>query len=170
MSIKTIIKFKQICDHLSIDLKIQEDFEKRLIIQKVFYFLNKMGLELNTKFNFYKYGPYSPDLTDIYYSLAEIPEETYQTLPEIELKEEELEILQRVKNLYVNWGKDLKKFEFLASVLYIYKDMYIKNKDNEKIKNVIMKLKPDLFTKYNFEEILEELRKEGFIEEYIKQY
>jgi uncharacterized protein YwgA len=170
MSIQTIIKFKQICDHLNIDLKIEEDFKKRLIIQKLFYFLTKMGLDLNIKFNFYKYGPYSPDLTDIYYSLIDIPQEIYKTLPNIELKENEREILQQMKALYSNWSIDLKRFEFLASVLYIYKDMYIKDKSREKIEAVVKKLKPKLFKKYNLEETLDELKKEGFIEEFIKQY
>jgi len=169
MSIKTIIKFKQICDYLNIDLKIG-GFEKRLVLQKIFYLLKKKGLDIDTKFNFYKYGPYSPDLTDIYYSLLDVSEDIFQSLPNIELRKEEREILNRMQEIYSKWGKDLKKFEFYASVLYIYKDMYIKDKNNERIKEVVKKLKPDLFKKYNFEEILDELVKEGFIEQFINQF
>ncbi|MBY8981766.1 MAG: hypothetical protein KGD57_02380 [Candidatus Lokiarchaeota archaeon] len=163
MTIKNIIKFKKICDLLNIETNAKEDFYQRLILQKLFYFLQKLGLDLEIKYNFYKYGPYSPDLTDIYYTIMELSEQDFNYFPEIKLTDEEMKIINKLNNIYIKWGNNIDKLEFYASVLYIYTDMYVKNQNKECIKKIVNNFKPKLYIKFNFEEVLEELKVQGFL-------
>jgi len=163
LSVINIIKFKKICDFLGIETEAKEDFTKRLVLQKLFYFIQKLGIDLDIKYNFYKYGPYSPDLTDIYYSVMNLTKQEFNYFPDITFTKQERIIIDKLNNIYKKWGNDIDKLEFYASVLYIYKDMYIKNTDKEGVKKVVNKLKPKLFSKFNFEEVLEELKFQGFL-------
>jgi len=163
LSIQRIVKFKKICDILEIETKGSDDFERRLVIQKMFYFLQKLGLDLEIKYNFYKFGPYSPDLTDIYYSIINLNQQNLDYFPDIEFSNKEKEILNKLKKIFQNWGKDIKELEFYASVLYIYEDMYIRNQNQQKLIQVIKKLKPDLFKAFNVEKTIEDLKEQGLL-------
>ena len=164
MTIANIIKFKQIKDKLKLDLKSKNDFESRFFIQKTFYFLCKLGIDLDIKFNFYAYGPYSQDLTDFLLTVQKFPVKELENLSNYELTNEEETILQKVKSILKNWGGDLRKLELYASVLYILKDMYIKDRNMEKVKETLKKLKPDLFEDKKFQQAIEDLLNEGLID------
>jgi len=59
MNIK-IFKFLKICEELNLKdkfINLNDNFNTRLLIQKAFYFLTKLGFPFRIKFNFYKYGP-----------------------------------------------------------------------------------------------------------------
>lgn len=163
MSIQKIIKFKKICDFLEIETKGSDDFERRLIIQKLFYFLQKLGLDLEIKYNFYKYGPYSPDLTDMYYSVLNLNQQNLDHFPDIEFSTKEKEIIDKLKNIFQYWGKNIRELEFYASVLYICEDMYIKNQNKQKLFQVIKKFKPELFKRFNIDKTIEDLKKQGLL-------
>ncbi|MBN1215256.1 MAG: hypothetical protein JXA99_07400 [Candidatus Lokiarchaeota archaeon] len=163
MSIDNIIKFKKICDLLNINTNAKEDFSKRLVLQKLFYLLQKLGLNLEIKYNFYKYGPYSSDLTDIYYTIMNLSQKDFNYFPEVSFSEEELNIIHKLNTIYQEWGNNIDKLEFYTSVLYIYTDMYLKNQNKDCIKKIVNKYKPRLFIKYNFDEVLEDLKIQGFL-------
>ena len=161
MTIDSIIKFKGICDKLSLDIKSKDDFDKRFLIQKIFYFLKVLGIDFDFKYNFFKYGPYSEYLTDHYYSILEIPEGELEKLPKITINEKEEELLKKAKNILNKWGNDFEKLEFYSSVLYVLKDMYIKDRNPEKVEKVLEQLKPDLFKKFVYKKVVKELMTEG---------
>lgn len=165
MTLTSIIKFNEICKKLDIDIKKEEDnFDKRILIQKIFYFLSKQGINLDVKYNFYKFGPYSSELTDYYYTLMEYNNAEISKIHKIEFdKEEELKI-KKIKALFLKWKKDLVFLEFLASFLFIFKDMYIKDKNTEKIKETLKYLKPEIFNEKIYQKVQNELREEGLIE------
>ena len=48
-------------------------FDTRLRIQKYVFVAQRLGLGTTYRYNRYRYGPYSPGLTDDYYRLAENP-------------------------------------------------------------------------------------------------
>lgn len=164
MSIQKIVKFKKICDILEIETKGSDDFERRLIIQKMFYFLQKLGLDLDIKYNFYKYGPYSPDLTDMYYSVLNLNRQKLEYFPDIDFSQKENEILIKLKKIFQLWGGNIKELEFYASVLYIYEDMYIKDQNKQKLIQVVRKFKPDLFRAFDIEKALRDLKTQGLLE------
>lgn len=49
------------------DPSYKSNFSSRIILQKLSYICQKMGLETNYSFNFYIHGPYSISLTNDYY-------------------------------------------------------------------------------------------------------
>lgn len=48
----------------------QNDFDKRLILQKAIYLLQAFGLNIGYRYSWYLRGPYCPDLTKVAYSVA----------------------------------------------------------------------------------------------------
>lgn len=167
MSFDQIIKFKKICEMLGITLKEKDNFNKRFLIQKTFYFGIKLGIDLDLKFEFYKYGPYSSYLTDIYYSVLEIPEDALEGLSNIHITSEEIKIIEILKRILNKWKSNLKKLEYYASLLYVFEDMYIKNQNLERVQETIKKLKPALYKNMDFKHAIRELQSEGFIEKLI---
>ncbi len=161
-----IIKFIRILNELGLNQelkKLDKDFNQRFLIQKIFYFLEKYGLNLKLKFNFYKYGPYSPYLADLYYKASKISEEKIEELSRYKFNEKEQEILKKGKNLLDKWGIDQKKFEFYSSFLYLYEDIYFKNWSMDKIRLKLSIYKPKLFDSFKFNEVLNDLKSVGLI-------
>jgi len=50
--------------------RAEEEFEKRLPLQKYVFLARRLGLDLGYRFTLYLYGPYSPALANDYYELA----------------------------------------------------------------------------------------------------
>ncbi|MFZ2196989.1 MAG: hypothetical protein WAV13_04585, partial [Thermodesulfovibrionales bacterium] len=46
-----------------------DNFDNRLILQKRFYLLQKFGVDLGYRYNWYAHGPYCPTLTEDAYRL-----------------------------------------------------------------------------------------------------
>jgi len=117
---KNLAKFIQVYEVLGLNKKIKEsdkDFDKRLIIQKSFYFLIKLGFNINLKYNFFKYGPYSPSLADLYYKSLEIYGEEISHFPKIEFNNTEIKILKILRNILEKWDYNPKKLEYYSSLL-----------------------------------------------------
>ena len=158
---ENIIKFIKICEELNLKVKIKDvdkDFNLRLVFQKNFYFLIKLGFPFKIRYNYYKYGPYSPGLAEIYYKSMEISKEDLNHYTEIEFTDNEKQKIEVCKEILNQLGDDHEKLEYFASVLYIYDDMYFKNWSKDSVQNEISRLKPKLFEKFGFEEVLEELK------------
>ena len=165
MTLESIVKFKEICKKLDLDISKEKDnFEKRTFMQRIFYLLNKQGINLDVKYNFYKIGPYSLDLTDYYYALMEYSDEDVNRIYRVNLTKKEEMAIMRVKGLIHAWKKDLTFLEFVVSLLFIIKDMYIKEKDNQKIKEVLASLRSEIHEESLYQKAREVLEKEGLIE------
>lgn len=125
--------------------------------------MKKSGIHLDTEFNFYKYGPYSPNLTNLYYTVLNSEEKELKKLPDAELTDEEKEIIKKFKRNLNKWASNAKILEFYTSLLFISRDMYIQNKNKEKIKTILKNYKPSLFTEKLFSEAYDYLEAEGLI-------
>jgi len=61
------LKVKSCLAALNYSCLSSDDFQDKLVIQKIVYLLQMKGIKFNYSFNLYVRGPYSPDLTkDIY--------------------------------------------------------------------------------------------------------
>lgn len=157
MSIKTkVIQFNQIIKNLDLDASISS-FNDRKRIQKIFYFLKKLGLNFDIEYKWYIYGPYSNQLTEIYFQAEDLDEDT--DLSSISLDEKDLENIKKVNTILVDIN-DHEKLEYYASILFIWKDMVFirKKKDESTIKETIRELKPELYSKYSYKEAVEYLK------------
>lgn len=163
MIIAQLGKFKQICDELEIDFKKKDTFTQRIFIQKFFYFLSKLGLDLKSKYEFFSHGPYSSQISDMYDTLLRISEKDLELLPNGVISEPENTRVQKTKILIERWGNDMKSLELYSSILYINNDMYIKDKNKKEIMKIMKSLKPNLYTDKTFEKAYNELVTEGLI-------
>ena len=101
------------------DIK-NDSFTNRLICQKKIYLLQSLGTNIGYSYNWYKRGPYSPDLTEyVYENLSELRElnlSDYSLSDESIHNEEIVEKLAEDKpdGLSLEWW-----YELLASLAYI---------------------------------------------------
>jgi hypothetical protein len=100
----------------------------------------------------------------MYYSVLNLNRQKLDYFPDIDFSPKENEILSKVKKIFQLWGKNIKELEFYASVLYIYKDMYIKDQNKRKLIQVVRKFKPDLFRTFDIEKTLRDLKSQGLLE------
>ncbi|MHA1253193.1 MAG: hypothetical protein ACTSRP_24650, partial [Candidatus Helarchaeota archaeon] len=144
-------------------INLNDNFNTRLLIQKAFYFLTKLGFPFRIKFNFYKYGPYSPELAELYYRSTELAKNSVDNYFKIEFTKEEMQKLKGCKEIINQWGNNPEKLEYYASVLFVYDDMYFSNWNENLVKEKIAALKPELFKKFEFKEVLRELKQFNLI-------
>lgn len=158
---KNIMKFIQVLNKLGLsdfNDRLELDFDKRLLIQKVFYFLIKFGFDFKLKYNFYKYGPYSSELADIYYESSEFINMKLHENSEYHFSNNDKIALNRVKSLLDKWGKNTQIWEYSSSILFIYEDMYFRKWNIESVKAKIAREKYELFDRFEFKSVLQELK------------
>ncbi len=153
-----ITRFILICENLKIDPSISS-FIDRKRFQKIFYLLKKFGLDFNISYTWHKHGPYSPQLTEIYYQV-----ESFKKLEEnIEspLNEKDRYILEYSKPFFTPIIDEAEKLEYYASILFIKHDMifFDSNKNEETIENKVAKLKSNLYNPQSYKEALKILKK-----------
>ncbi len=163
---KDIIKFIQVQIELGLsdsNNRLELDFDKRLLIQKVFYFLIKLGFDFKLKYNFYKYGPYSPELADIYFESSEFKSMKIHETSEYHFSNNDKTALNLLKSLMDKWGENTQIWEYYSSLLYIHEDMYFRKWNIESVKAKIAREKYELFDRFKFESVLQELKELGLI-------
>ena len=167
---ENIIRFIKICEEFGLKENIKnldKDFKLRLKFQKLFYFSFKLGFPIKLKYKFYRYGLYSFDLAEIYYESVEISKKDFrQYINKIQFTKDEKEKIEVLKEISDAWSDDIEKLEYYSSVLYIYDDMYFKDWSKEKVKNKVLELKPDLFNKFNSDDVLDQLKGFGLIQKH----
>ena len=135
---------------LGIDIDVST-FSKRLILQKIVYFLQEAGNHLGYSFGWYIHGPYSPDLTSDLYSVVGILDKGIipKNFEVGMLSEREKDGINKVKKLMQRIGeisqseKDkVKWLELLASLHYVLKYMNYKYCSYSEVKGYLRKLKP----------------------------
>ncbi|MCP6718601.1 MAG: hypothetical protein KJI71_00030 [Patescibacteria group bacterium] len=163
---KTIFKFIQVQNKLGLsDLndRLELDFDKRLLIQKVFYFLIKLGFDFKLKYNFYKYGPYSRELADIYFESSEFISMKIHENSEYHFSSNDEFALTKLKSLLEKWGENTQIWEYYSSLLFIHEDMYFRIWNIENVKAKIAREKHELFDRFKFDSVLQELKELGLI-------
>jgi uncharacterized protein YwgA len=99
-----------------------ESFDNRIKLQKLIYILSFYGVQFNYNFTWWKYGPYSPKLTDDGYAVDE-REIIIPTDHELKIAEK----LKKGKEII----KDSRKAELVASYLYLEQHIHNRSSDDE---------------------------------------
>ena len=133
-------------------------FEGRVIFQKTIYFMQVFGINFGYSFNWYIYGPYSPELTKDGYRLKE--EKILEKVPKLKFVNPELEDKFNKFLDFISKKKSAKWLELLASIHFLVQLLTKKGKNE--IMKIILK-KQTHFTKEDFEEAWGYLKKEGLI-------
>jgi uncharacterized protein YwgA len=133
----------------------------RIICQKTVYLLQKFGIDLSYKFDWYIYGPYSKDLADESYAIAC----DYADAVPIRFADNLVE--QRFRD-YLNFLEPIKddsyKIELVASIIMLYECGLKREEIREKIREKHTYFK-DTMHEYNSEffDMWEYSRKNGFV-------
>ena len=149
-----IHKFILICNKLSIDSYLST-FSYRKRIQKIFYILKKFGLDFRIRYNWYRHGPYSPKLADIYYQVNDIQNKS-EIIKNKSLSKSDLTIIEKAKPFIDDINDSTDQLEYYASILFIMNDMIFttleKNDKNIEVKT--MQLKPHLYSPETYKEAI----------------
>ena len=156
-----INRFIQFCRYLELDTSISS-MADRIRLQKIFYILKNFNLDLNLKFTWYKHGPYSTHLADIYYYVNEHPSILSSDL---NLSNTEILNLEKSKEFLGPIIDDTDLLEFYASILFVYKDMVFRKDERNQItyENKIKYSKLGLYNMFNYKESLTRLQRYGLI-------
>lgn len=122
---KIALLFKMMCENYN-----GTDVLGKKAAQKIFYFFERAGIDLNLRYGIHYYGPYSAKLDDAMYELEsegyltiDISKKTHvinygtENVSESILNPEEREIAERTLNLF--GGKSPMELEALSTMDYI---------------------------------------------------
>lgn len=157
--------------------KYPEEFSTRVIIQKILYLLthgaSSPKINLSYNWNFYLYGPYSPEIAQMIYHMNDVWEEISNKV--VELDRFELKCIEHFKEFKKNLNRiqekdrDLSKltdselFEVLATLVYFAGHI---SENEGKIQEKFSTFKPELckkMSKESFNQIFSLLSKYAYI-------
>jgi len=136
-----VSRFIHICNDLGLDYSISYLYQRKRV-QKIFYILRQFGLKFDVSFNWYKHGPYSPELSDIYYQAQDFKTSNF------ELLERDFQTIEKARPFIEKLKYHNKKLEYYASILFVIKDMifFDSEKNDSSIEKKIRELKPTLYS------------------------
>jgi uncharacterized protein YwgA len=95
-----------------------ETFSERKKVQKAVYLLDKtFGLNFDYSYNWYLYGPYSPEVTQIIFRVLQ--DKTHNPVNTNILQEEEIKKIKRMKEFLGSDIQSTDQLELLASVQFL---------------------------------------------------
>lgn len=152
-----ISKFTLICNNLELDYSISY-FSQRKRIQKILYILKQFGLKFEVDFNWYKHGPYSPQLSDIYFQAQDLKRDYIYS--NFNLSKRDIQIIENAKPFIEKLKDNNEKLEYYASILFIFKDMIFFNskKNDSSIEQKIREFKPALYSHDSYIHALNDFR------------
>jgi len=152
-----VSRFIHICNSLGLDYSISS-FYQRKRIQKIFYILKQFGLKFDISFNWYKHGPYSPQLSDIYYQAQDFKKSYINS--NFELLERDIQTIEKARPFIEKLKNYNKKLEYYASILFIIKDMifFDSEKNDSSIEKKIRELKPTLYSHDSYLDTLNDFK------------
>jgi len=155
--ISQVSKFIHICKSLGQNYSISY-FYQRKKIQKIFYILKQFGLEYDVIFNWYKHGPYSSQLADIYYQTKDFKESYLNS--NFDLIEKEIQTIEKTRDFVEKLENNNRKLEYYASILFVIKDMifFDSEKNESSIEQKIKELKPTLYSHDSYLNALNDFR------------
>ena len=121
-----------------------KDLKERIKIQKIVYLLKSGGFIDDFRFNWYIYGPYSPDLTTTIYEVIRNPSDivyTYNDLPKNEIR--------KFKKLIFAGEKTPYDLELLASLQFLKDQARERKIDPATVKKKLVEGLITLKPKYN---------------------
>lgn len=130
-------------DHVDMD-----NFDNRLVYQKIVYLMQNYGLSLGYGYSWYVKGPYSPELTKTLFNIT--PQISAESANFV-FNNNDI-IIKKVADFKSLLNDEIKNplfLEILASIIFIQKSSQLK--DNTSIKEELLRLKPKLGKNPEFE-------------------
>lgn len=112
-------------------------YEDRFNLQKLTYLLQSAGLDFSYLFGWYIKGPYSPKLASEAFRYVDSGQRKVTGIPN-----NDKEILDMIKLRFSGILDDAKQLELYASLLFIKNDSGISLRNEEKLSNTLLSLKP----------------------------
>lgn len=138
-------KFKLLSALKKLDHRIEmNSFDKRLVLQKLVYLLQELGLELKNTYGWYMRGPYSREVSNDGFQLLFVQDNSH--VPEI--GPEELPAIDMFKALYADAEEEFEGqnetyiLELLASLHFLIEHGYPKPSDRDEALVRFLELKP----------------------------
>ncbi|RLF94867.1 hypothetical protein DRN50_04715 [Thermococci archaeon] len=127
-------------------------YSDRLLLQKLVYIMQNLGLDSNYTFSWYIRGPYSPELANAY-------DEFSLKYPRGEaiLGRKEKEIVEKMKEVFGIELNNSEKMELYASLVYLFKEEKIPLESLERV----IKLRKPWFSSNEIKKGIEILRQLG---------
>lgn len=123
-------------DHVDMD-----NFDNRLVYQKIVYLMQNYGLSLGYGYSWYVKGPYSPELTKTLFNITpQISAESANFV--FDDNDSIIEKVTNFKSLLNDQIRNPLFLEILASIIFIQKSSQIR--DNTSVKKELLRLKPKL--------------------------
>ena len=141
---KNHILLKLVLDRIGFGNIAIETFEKRMILQKKIYLLQLTGVDLEYRYNWYIYGPYSPALAHTAFTLREeIKYDDEFNKYELNSKtKSKFDTLDKIFGLpFTPETNEPEWLELLASLHYLKHIAYWPGKSNPEFEEVFEKLK-----------------------------
>ncbi|MEM3951833.1 MAG: hypothetical protein QXT92_00135 [Nitrososphaerota archaeon] len=132
-------------DRLGYVFNVEEEFDKRFLLQKYVFMARYFGLDMGYDYPLYIYGPYSGELEDDYYELSSL-----ETLPKTGLPSgfDAGGFIELVR------GRDARWLEVAASILSVLEEYPSLSEDE--VYGILRMSKPWL-TRERFREVCEAL-------------
>lgn len=137
-------------DHIDMD-----NFDNRLIYQKIIYLLQNYGLSLGYGYSWYVKGPYSSELAKTLFNIT--PQISSESAGFVFQDNEK--IVSKITNFNSILKDEIQNplfLEVLASIVFIQKSLHLNQNTHEKLRDELLKLKPKLQENTDFERIFGE--------------
>lgn len=111
-----------------------ENFESRMVLQKLTYIAQILGIQTTYPFNFYIYGPYSPTLADDYYQFSHLISEQKKPPSPHEQQEKILKAIQKYVLSHSLFQHHRTEFLEALATLFYFKTVNPDNMEDELFK------------------------------------
>jgi uncharacterized protein YwgA len=145
---KTLI-LSRVLKTIGFDNVDMDNFDNRLIYQKLIYLIQNYGLSLGYGYSWYVKGPYSPELTK---TLFTINPESFAESDNFRFQNDDVVIgkMHEIKTILNNKIQDPLFLEILASIVFIKKFLQTEI-SMEGLRSELLKRKPKLQDNNDFE-------------------
>lgn len=115
-------------------------FNQRKVLQKTVFILQEMRLRLGYQFNWYLYGPYSPQLAEDAYQININGDYLESETHGYSFSSKSKDILRKFKSLFADRKTDETWLEIVSSLLFLKK--YYHYSDHETLLKQLLNRKP----------------------------
>ena len=145
---KTLI-LSRVLKSIGIDQIDMDNFDNRLLYQKLIYLTQNYGLSLGYGYSWYVKGPYSPELTKTLFTIT--PESLVES-DNFRFQNDDIVIrkIHEIRTILDNKIQDPFFLEILASIVFIKKFLQTEI-SMENLRGELLKRKPKLQDNINFE-------------------
>lgn len=157
------ISLKLTLDVLHLPLKL-DAFDDRMVLQKTIYLCQQAGVHLGYRYNWYRRGPYSPELTKDAFELKATQTSDFDEFSNWKLDDASVQTLSRISQMWShkNDSERPRVLELLASVLYLRRSYSGRNQDATGLREVLLRNDKD-FSESEIQNALQQLAQYGLL-------